>query len=76
MRWLASGSRAGVDVRGPGGSEGERERPTRSWAVREAERAQLGSGRAGWAGREKGEREWAAGSVGLDWAWGLGLLLG
>ena len=32
--------------------------------------------RAGWAGREKGKREWAAGSVGLDWAWGLGLVLG
>ena len=31
-------------MRGPGGSEGERERPTRSWAVREVERAQLGFG--------------------------------
>jgi len=29
-----------------------------------------------WAEREKEKREWAAGSVGLDWAWGLGLVLG
>ena len=36
----------------------------------------MGSGRAGWAGREKGEREWAAGSVGLDWAWGFGFAAG
>ena len=53
LRWLASGSRAGVDVRGPGGSEGERERADAK--LGRAGRA-LASGVKGWAGVESGPR--------------------
>ena len=86
-RASASGSRAGVDVRGPGGSEGERERPTRSWAVREAERAQLGFGAGAsevsglgesWLGRAREGRKgvgrgfgWARLGLGFGFATGL-----
>ena len=86
-RASASGSRAGVDVRGPGGSEGERERPTRSWAVREVERAQLGFGAGAsevsglgesWLGRAREGRKgvgrgfgWARLGLGFGFAAGL-----
>jgi hypothetical protein len=66
-RASASGSRAGVDVRGPGGSEGERER-----ADAKLGRAggALASGVKGWAGVESGPREQAGPREGRP-GWGF-----
>ena len=86
----AGRARGGGRPRGGPGRElgrgnGRARRASRDWAA--GRESGVAGRRAGWLRRwlgpgpdwaewEKEKREWAAGSVGLDWAWGLGLVLG
>ena len=82
----ASRARGGGRPRGGPGRELGRGNGRARWASRDwaaGRESGVAGRRAGWlrrwlgpgpdwAEREKEKREWAAGSVGLDWAWGFG----